>query len=149
MVLIAGISAGVIASVAQLVLWWQAEMPLPETLFRDARLTAALVMGARVLPPPSTSQWDILLVATLIHFTLSVAYALIPALLMSHMRTGAALFAGALYGLVIYVVNLYGFTMIFPWFAVARGWVTVLAHLVFGLTLAGVCRLFIVKNEPL
>lgn len=39
--------------------------------------------------------------------------------------------------------------MIFPWFAVARGWVTVLAHLVFGLTLAGVCRLFIVKNEPL
>lgn len=89
-VLIAGISAGAIATVAQLVLWLLAEMPLPETLFQDARLTAALVMVTGVLPPPSTSQWDILLVAMLIYFSLSVAYALIPALLASHLRTGPA-----------------------------------------------------------
>lgn len=142
MVLVAGLGAGAIAAVAQLALWWLAEMPLPETLFRDARLTAALVMGSAVLPPPSTPQWGILLVATLIHFALSVAYAVIPAHLAGHMRTGPAIFSGALYGLAIYVVNLYGFTVLFPWFAVDRDWVTVLTHLVFGVALVGVCRLF-------
>ena len=142
MVLVAGIGAGVIATVAQLALWWLAGMPLPETLFRDARLTAALVLGTDVLPPPSTAQWDIILVATLIHFALSVAYALIPAHLAGRLRTGPALCAGALYGLVIYVVNLYGLTLLFPWFALARDWVTLFAHLVFGVSLAGGCRLF-------
>lgn len=142
LVLVVGLGAGVIATAAQLSLWWLSEMPLLETLFRDARLTAALVMGTGVLPPPSTAQWDILLVATLIHFALSVIYALIPAYLASRLRTGPALLAGALYGLAIYVVNLYGFTLLFPWFVVARDWATLLAHLVFGIALAGGCRLF-------
>lgn len=149
MALVVGLGAGVITVVAQLALWWLAEMPLPATLFRDARLTAALVMGTGVLPPPSTPRWDILLVATLIHFALSVAYALIPAHLAGRLRRWPALLAGALYGLAIYGVNLYGFTLIFPWFAVARDWVTLLTHLVFGLALAGGCRLYQRSHDPL
>lgn len=150
MVLRVGIGAGVIAVVAQLVLWWLAQMPLAETLFRDARLTAALLMGSAVLPPPSTGRWDVLLVATLIHFALSIAYALIfalifarlPARLGARLRSGPALIAGAVYGLAIYGINLYGLTAFFPWFAVARGWVTLATHLVFGLALAAGCRRF-------
>lgn len=142
MALAAGIGAGVVATVAQLAMWWLAEMPLAETFFRDARLTAALVMGTDVLPPPLTPRWDILLAATLIHLALSVVYALIPAHLASRLRTGPALFAGALYGLAIYVVNLYGFTVLFPWFAASRNWETLVAHLVFGIALAGGCRMF-------
>ena len=137
-----GLGAGMIATAAQLVLWWLAATPVLETLFRDARLTAAMVMGSSVLPPPSTTQWDILLVATLIHFFLSFAYALIPTHLASRLRTGPALLAGALYGLTIYVVNMYGFTFLFPWFAVARDWVTLVVHIVFGVTLAAGCKLF-------
>lgn len=145
MALVAGIGAGVIATVAQLALWWMTEMPLPETLFRDVRLTAALVMGTGVLPPPLTPPWDILLIATLIHFALSFVYALLPTHLAGRLRTGPALFAGALYGLAIYGVNLYGFTLLFPWFAVDRDWVTLVAHLVFGVALAGGCWLFSAK----
>jgi Polyketide cyclase / dehydrase and lipid transport len=145
MALVTGLSAGVVATVAQLALWWLADMPVTETLFRDVRLTAALVMGTKVLPPPLTPQWDILLVATMIHFALSVAYALIPAHFSSRLRTGPALFAGALYGLAIYVVNLYGLTLLFPWFAITRDWVTLATHLVFGVTLAAGCRLFSAK----
>lgn len=142
MVLVAGLSAGVLATLVQLVLWWLAEIPLGETLFRDARLTAALLMGPEVLPPPATAEWDILLVATLIHFSLSVAYALIPASLVGHWQTREALLAGAVYGLLIYMVNLYGLTMFFPWFAVSRDWVTLVVHLIFGLVLTGSCLLF-------
>lgn len=50
MALVAGLGAGVVATLAQIALWWLAGMPLPETLFRDARLTAALVMGIDVPP---------------------------------------------------------------------------------------------------
>lgn len=142
MAIVAGLAAGTIATLAQLASWWLAGMPLAETLFRDARLTAALVLGSGVLPPPSTATWEILLLATLIHFSLSVSYALLPAYLAGRMRTGPALLAGGLYGLIIYVVNLYGLTVFFPWFAVARDWATLFAHLVFGITLAGCCRLF-------
>ena len=140
--LVVGLGAGVIATAAQLALWWLAAMPVLETLLRDARLTAAVVMGSSVLPPPSTLQWDVLLVATLIHFSLSFAYALIPTHLASQLRSGPALLAGAIYGLTIYVVNMYGFTLLFPWFAAARGWVTLVTHIVFGVALAAGCRLF-------
>lgn len=145
--LAAGIGAGVIATVIQLVLWWLTAMPIPETLFRDARLTAAMVLGSGVLPPPSTAQWDILLVATLIHFALSFGYALAPSHLASRLRPGPALLAGAVYGLTIYVVNMYGFTALFPWFTVARDWVTLVTHIVFGVTLMAGCRLF-ARNSP-
>lgn len=142
MVLFAGLVVGVVATLAQIVLWWLAGMPLPEIFFRDARLTAALVMGSGVLPPPATPQWDVLLVATLIHFTLSIAYALIPAHLAGRLRIGPTLLAGAAYGLLIYVVNLYGLTLLFPWFAVARDWISLVTHLIFGVSLAAGCRLF-------
>lgn len=33
-------------------------------------------------------------------------------------------------------MNFYGFTTLFPWFAMARNWVSVFAHLVFGLAAA-------------
>lgn len=136
----AGFVAGTVATVAQLVLWWLAGQPVAENLFRDARLTAALVMGSSVLPPPATARWDILLVATAVHFVLSIAYAVIPACVCPRLRSGPALVAGALYGLLIYAFNLYGMTRWFPWFVAARDGVTLAAHLVFGATLAGVCH---------
>ena len=148
MVLATGVVAGIAATVAQLVLWWLADIPLLETLFRDARLTAALLMGGAVLPPPSTARWDILLAATLVHFGLSVAYALPPARLAGRLRTGTAVMLGAIYGLAIYAVNLYGFTLLFPWFAVARGWITLAAHVVFGIALVAGCRQPSITGAP-
>ncbi|WP_215796656.1 SRPBCC family protein [Paludibacterium yongneupense] len=147
MAFVTGLGAGAIVIAAQFGLWWLAAMPLPETFFRDVRLTAAMVMGTRVLlPPPSTASWDILLVATLIHFTLSIVYAVIPAHLAGRLRLSPFLIFGAVYGWMIYVVNLYGFTLLFPWFAVARDGVTLAAHLVFGVTLVAGCRLFVSRS---
>ena len=142
MALTVGLGAGAIVAAVQLVLWWLAEMPLPQTFFRDTRLTAALLMGSGVLPPPSTLRWDVVIVAALIHFALAIAYATIPAHWAGRLRTGPALLAGACYGLLIYAVNLHGLTLLFPWFAQARDWVTVVAHLVFGVVLVEGCRLY-------
>lgn len=142
MLLVVGIGAGCLATLAQIILWHLAGIPVLDTLFRDARLTAALLMGPGVLPPPSTARWDVLLAATLIHFALSITYTLAPALLPTRLPAGPGILLGALYGLGIYILNMYGFTLLFPWFAVARDWVTLLTHLVFGITLTTGCRWF-------
>lgn len=137
-----GIGAGTIATLAQVAMWQLTAVPVAETLVRDARLTAAMLMGPGVLPPPATLPLDVLLVATLIHFALSIAYALLPSHFAPRLRFWPALALGALYGLAIYVINLYGFTALFPWFAETRNGVTLAAHLVFGASLAGGCQLF-------
>lgn len=138
---LAGALAGGIATAAQMFAWWLTDVPVWATLLRDVRLTAAIVLGREALQAPAAGglPWGVLLVATLVHLALSVAYALPPARLAGRLHGWPALGTGAVYGLAIYVVNMYGFTVVFPWFALARDPATVFAHLVFGLALAALC----------
>ncbi|MES1982962.1 MAG: sodium:proline symporter [Pseudomonadota bacterium] len=136
----AGLAAGVVATLVQLILWYANMSPLPETLFRDMRLTAAIVMGTDVLPPPATFAWDVFLVSALIHFSLSIAYSVVLAYFITRFSARLSLATGILYGLFIYGINMHLFTFIFPWFAVVRDWVTILTHAVFGAVLAGTYR---------
>ena len=141
---LAGIAAGVVATVFQISLWWVAAEPLPAIFFRDARFTAAIVMGSQVLPPPATFDGMIVLVATLVHFALSIAYGLILSTMIS--RRGASyglmrsVLAGAAFGLLLYAVNMYGFTFVFPWFGATRDWITAATHAAFGIVAAIVYR---------
>ncbi len=135
-----GIAAGIAAALVQVLLWLAFTTSFPAILFRDARFTAALVLGRSVLPPPATFEAAVWLVATLVHFVLSIVYAAALLALAERLPRAAALWAGALFGLALYGLNLYGFTEIFPWVAEARGWITLVAHLVFGLTVVAVRR---------
>ncbi|MCW3479514.1 hypothetical protein OL229_08025 [Neisseriaceae bacterium JH1-16] len=132
--MLVGCMAGSLATVAQMAWWWLAGMPVLVTLLRDTRLTAAIVLGREVLTESSAWPWRLLLAATLIHFALSIAYAALARGLALKVRRRLVLPGGALYGLVIYAVNLYGFTALFPWFVVSRGGATLFAHLVFGIS---------------
>lgn len=44
------------------------------------------------------------------------------------------------------MVNLNGFTEIFPWFAQARGWIALIAREVFGMTAISVYQWFDISN---
>lgn len=136
----AGVVAGIAATGAQIVLWWAFTDALPWIVYRDARLTAAIVMGRGVLPPPATFDWNVMLIATLIHFALSIAYGIVLACFISRLGVVLSLAAGILYGLVLYVINLYGFTIIFPWFSEVRDWITMVTHVVLGAAIAGVYK---------
>ena len=136
----AGVAAGVGSALAQVLLWLAFTDAFPHALFRDARLTAAILLGQGVLPPPPTFDAVIMLISALIHFALSIVYGLALAWVLVRAAVGASLLIGALFGLALYAVNLYGFTVLFPWFAQVRDWITITAHLVFGVTAAGVYR---------
>ena len=79
-----------------------------------------------------------IVVGMLVHFALSLALAFIFKLIAGALKlTGAMLLAGGvLFGLLIYGIHFYGMTALFPWFAMARNWISILAHAVFGLVLA-------------
>ncbi len=101
------------------------------------RMIAAMVMGEGVLPPPATFDMVPVLVATLVHLTISVVYAVILGWVISSrgLSLGMSLLVGTLFGLLLYFVNFYLFTAIWPWFAMARGMISIFVHVVYGLVL--------------
>ncbi len=104
------------------------------------RMIAAIGMGQGVLPPPATFSAGIFIVAMIIHFALSIVYAVILAFFIGRLSKNVALVGGAVFGLVLYLINFYGFTAVFPWFAMARGPITIITHIIFGLVAAWAYR---------
>ena len=143
-----GVVAGVVATAAQVFLWLVFTDALPGIFYRDARLTAAILLGHGVLPPPATFDWKVMMVATIIHFAISIAYGLILARFLSRIEMTLSLIVGSIYGLMIYTVNMYGVTAIFPWFSEARDWITVVTHVVFGVSLAGTYKALTRIHSP-
>src|ERR1019366_7735583 len=119
----AGVIAGTMATVVQVLLWLVFTDDFPAILYRVARLTAAMILGGSVLASPATFDVGIMLVPAATRF-----------------KTVWALLAGVGFGVTLYIVNLYGFTAIFPWFAQPRGWITLIVHAVFGVTVISVYR---------
>jgi len=121
------------STVVQVALWAALTDALPAVLWRDGRLAAAIVLGPGVLEPPAAFDARVMVVATLVHGVLSIVYAVVLAVLAGRLRLAPAVIAGSLFGVALYVINLYGFTALFPWFAVDRDGITLAAHVTFGL----------------
>lgn len=133
---LAGVIAGAAATVIEILLWWVYGFALPETLFRDTRLAAAIVLGREVLPPPSTFEGSAMLAATFVHFGISIASTVVLCTLIARFSFPTAIVAGALFGLALYAVDMYGFTAVFPWFAITRDGITAATHIAFGIIAA-------------
>jgi hypothetical protein len=106
------------------------------------RMMAAIVMGEGVLPPPPTFDFGIVMAGMMVHFVLSVILALILGWVIAKWRLGMAMaiVVGLVFGLIIYLVDFYLMTGLFPWFANARNMITLVSHLVFGGVLGAVYR---------
>lgn len=98
-----------------------------------------MVMGKGVLPPPATFDVMIMMVAMVVHVILSILLAVVFAWVLSRWRlsAGAAVVLGGAFGLLVYLVNFYPVAAIlFPWFAMARNWISIISHVAFGAVLA-------------
>lgn len=133
----AGLIAGLVFMMLEMLLVHFFE---PMSMWAPPRMIAAMALGRDVLPPPDTFNITIFIVAMMIHFPLSMVYAITLGWVVSRsdMSLSAAILAGTVFGLAIYVVNAYGFTVLFPWFANARGWIAIVSHAMFGFVLGGV-----------
>lgn len=146
----AAIAAGIAAGITFLVMEMGLVAATGGAIWEPPRMMAAIVMGEGVLPPPASYSPGIVAVAMVVHFVLSIIYAIVLAAIFQWwpMPMWLAVGIGALFALVIFVVNFYGFTeLAFPWFAMARNWITVVSHLVFGVVLAGSYKLIAAGRE--
>ncbi|MHB0774591.1 hypothetical protein [Halomonas sp. WWR20] len=129
-----GLIAGIVFMILQTIMAWGF---LGNSPWGPPRMVAAIVMGRDVLPPPATFAIGIMMLAMAIHFMLSWVYALIYGWVFGGLkRSMAIIIVGAVMGLVIYLVNFYGFIVIWPWFAKAHAWVNIFSHIIFGIVLA-------------
>ena len=104
------------------------------------RMMAAIVMGEGVLPPmegPVTISAGVMMVALLVHMVLTIVYAVVLGVAISLLKLNllTSVIAGTLFGVFLYYINFYSFTAVFPWFAMARGGISLVAHAVYGLVL--------------
>lgn len=148
--LVGGIAGGIVAGLAQVALWVLFTDEFPAILWRDVRLTAAMALGSGVIGASAPIDWPVLASATLIHFWLSVLYAAVFCALSDGLSLRAGAVVGALLGVLLYFINMYGFTAVFPWFEAARDWITLAAHVVFGTTATVTARWAIsrVRRRP-
>lgn len=103
--------------------------------WRPMHHIAGIALGPQSVPAPdepAAFSWRVLTAALLVHFTLSLIYSAVGGVLLSPLRRPQAIIAGAGCGLMLYVINFYGFAALFEWFEEARGWVPITVHLVYG-----------------
>ena len=102
------------------------------------RLLASVVLGASILAPPATFSLPALAAGLLVHFALSIAFALLLAYLIHHWGLLIGIIGGAVFGLAIYALNFYTLTIFFPWFYAMRSLPVIIAHVIFGAVTGGV-----------
>jgi hypothetical protein len=132
----AGLIAGLVFLMVEMLLVW---LVMGMSPWAPPRMMAAMVLGPEILPPPADFSLMAVMTAMVIHFPLSIVYGLILGWAVHRLEMGAALLAGAAFGLVaVFAVNFHLIApMAFPWFVEAQNWISVLAHVLFGVVLAG------------
>jgi hypothetical protein len=125
----AALIAGLVFLVVEMV---GRELAHDTTAFTTPVRIASLLLGEEVTR--SNAPAGLLVLALVLHAMLSLVYGLMICLAVQRLPIRPALFIGGLLGAVIYVVNHYVLTPLFPAFAAARGGIALVAHLAFGVT---------------
>ena len=81
---------------------------------------------------PVSFDAGIVMVGLLIHFLLSLIAGAILTTIIHRWGLLVGLLVGALFGLAVYAINFFTFTLLFDWFYVLRSWPILLAHVLFG-----------------
>ena len=139
-----GIIAGLVFLGVEMIL---AAITSPNGMFGPLKMIASIVMGESILDRGIEQGTVVVLIATFVHIMLSVTYTGILFAVVQSMKKPAVMLSGAVFGLVLYLVNFYAFTELFFWFASERNWMSLVSHLVFGLT-ASYCITRFFTPEP-
>ena len=135
---VAGFAAGAVLMVLELA--WAA-LAGGDGPWRISQLVAALVLGPGTLQAsPSHFDAGVVVLALATHYLLGVVFGIALGFILAGFHYDTSLAAmqviGAIFGVLLYLFNFLALTQLFPWFAELRGWATLVAHLVFGVSAA-------------
>lgn len=133
--IMAGVVAGIVFMMMEMLL-----MPLfgfAPSMWAPPRMIGAIGLGEGVLPPPATFDLTVVMVAMVIHFATSILFAIVVAMIIRNLSTGAAVGVGIVAALLLYGFVFYVMTAgPWPWFANGRNWVNIVTHIAFGAIVA-------------
>lgn len=133
---VAGFAAGAVLMVLELL--WAASLG-GDGPWRTSNLIAALLLGPE-LAQSSVHSIGAVSVALFIHYVLGAFFGVVLTVVITGLHRESSLFSielvGLLFGAGLYLLNFHGMSRAFPWIAELRGWATLIAHLVFGITAA-------------
>src|ERR671919_425929 len=92
----AGVIAGLVFMLLEMML---VPMFMGGSPWGPPRMIAAIALGKEVLPPPDTFDPGIMAAAMVVHFVLSVVYAIMLAAIIAGARQGTGIWVGAAFGL--------------------------------------------------
>lgn len=138
-ILKAGLLAGLIAGAVELVVLAGLLLGQAIPIWVPVRMTAAIVLGKGVLPPPETFDGAASAVALTLHFGLSAVYGIVIALLIRSLDRMPALAVGVAFGIAVWLVNYFVLApSLFPWLIAQRGALsTPFQHAIFGVAAVG------------
>ena len=142
-VLVSGLVAGTLFLLTDLVF---APLVTQTSATVTLRYFAALVLGSKVLTQSGTG---ILIVGVVVHYVLSLVFALVISLVVHRWGMLVGIVGGAIMGVAIYGINLYTLTVLFPWFFAINSTVILLCHAIFGAVAGGVYEMFDHYDLPL
>jgi len=105
-------------------------------IWAPVRLSASITMGSRAVADSTRFTFDIFFLGMMMHFLLSILSAVVLGMLIHKLKPAAATLVGAGFGLLMYLFQFYGLTVLYPWVANWRNWIFVVAHLIFGMSAA-------------
>lgn len=111
------------------------------------RPIATIVLRERIVDPAWETSPITLIIGILLHLLLSILFAFIITFSLHRWGFLVGLLGGALFGLALYVINYYTFSLLFPWFFVEdSGWVSAVSHIIFGAFVGGTYELLEEKH---
>jgi hypothetical protein len=102
------------------------------------RQLASILLGEGILAPPAAFDAVATIVALLVHFALSVGYALLIAYVIHRGGMITGIVGGALLGVAFYAINVYTLTVFYPWLFALRNGVFLASHVLFGALAGGI-----------
>ena len=136
--IVSGLIVGVAALLIPLIAYPLITGGTPWTVFR---FIAGIALGSGVLPPPTTFDALSVVVGLAIHLALSVIYTVVLALIIHRWGILIGLLVGALFGVALFLINLFTFARLFEWFYPLRSWPFLLLHVFFGAAAGGLYEL--------
>ena len=127
-----GLLSGLAMLLLSIILPW---IILGDPLF-ITRLMASLLLGPQVIPIQSGLVPGIYVVALITHFSLALFFTVLIVLVFHRWGMVVAFVGGAIFGLLIYIISFYSFSIVFPWLQPYGNWMLMAGIILFG-ALAG------------
>lgn len=112
------------------------------------RYLASIVLGERTLDPRAPVDAGTIVVGLVVTFALAILYAVILTFIIHRWGLLVGIIGGALFGAALYLINLYTFTLFFPWFFALNSAAFLVSFVVFGAVAGGVYELLDGPETP-